>query len=250
MNQDKTTWESINRFLLNCGGYHESKKFCIQVIEKLYQLIPYNQARAIFINENGQIYDAYLSGIDKWWWNAYVDYYSKLESGFYHPVSKTMRASSLKSIGLRDWSCCLKDEFLSDYIRPQGIRYSLGFNVSDLNNNVKCIFVLDRTDMAIFTKKEIDILTILRGHLNNLHSNMFVSYQNKLESSDAINEAIKLTPREIEIAGMLCDGVKPIRISDKLCLSISTVYWHIANIHTKLNVTSRQELIVKLVKLA
>ena len=38
----------------------------------------------------------------------------------------------------------------------------------------------------------------------------------------------------------------PSRISAHLCLSRSTVYRHVANMHAKLGVSNRQELILKL----
>ena len=60
----------------------------------------------------------------------------------------------------------------------------------------------------------------------------------------ALNGA--LTTREAEIAAFLVKGVTPPNISRELCISITTVNKHIANMHAKLNVSTRQELIVKL----
>lgn len=54
----------------------------------------------------------------------------------------------------------------------------------------------------------------------------------------------QLTPREREICRLLTQGASPAAIAGKLCVSRPTVYKHIANIHEKLHVTNRQELLL------
>jgi len=82
----------------------------------------------------------------------------------------------------------------------------------------------------------------IRPHLDNLYQNFYVM----IPGENNIKKDIPLTSRESEIAGLLKQGVTPARISEKLCISITTVKKHIANMHSKLNVSNRQELLVKL----
>jgi two-component system response regulator NreC len=52
-----------------------------------------------------------------------------------------------------------------------------------------------------------------------------------------------LTPREIEVLGLLALGYMNPEIADKLVLSVRTVETHRANIHRKTRITTRAELI-------
>ena len=50
---------------------------------------------------------------------------------------------------------------------------------------------------------------------------------------------VGLTPREVEILGMLCHGMAPAEISASLFLSRTTVHHHVEHIYTKLGATNR-----------
>ena len=90
-------------------------------------------------------------------------------------------------------------------------------------------------------------MELLHSHLDNLYQNMYI--YNSSSNTNALSTLDEsLSNREQEISGLLCVGLSPAEISDKLCICVSTIYRHIANIHLKLNVSSRQELILKLIK--
>ena len=48
-----------------------------------------------------------------------------------------------------------------------------------------------------------------------------------------------LTPRELEVLGLIADGLGDRAIAERLTLSEHTVHRHVANIHTKLRCSSR-----------
>ena len=54
------------------------------------------------------------------------------------------------------------------------------------------------------------------------------------------------TPREQEIAGLLCQGMTAQNISTALFISIATTYKHITHLFKKAGVNSQQELVAKL----
>ncbi|MBQ8063256.1 MAG: DNA-binding response regulator, partial [Clostridia bacterium] len=54
------------------------------------------------------------------------------------------------------------------------------------------------------------------------------------------------TDREVEIVDLICQGISPANISKILHIATSTTYKHIAHIYEKFHVSSRQELLVKL----
>ena len=54
-----------------------------------------------------------------------------------------------------------------------------------------------------------------------------------------------LTPREQEVIGLLCDGLKYKEAGRKLCISIETVRKHVDSIYKKLNVKNKAEAVMK-----
>ena len=90
-------------------------------------------------------------------------------------------------------------------------------------------------------------MKIVYLHLENLFRNLHIMpVQNNEKQIEKLHGL--LSRREREISQLLCGGLSPAQISQKLFISISTIYRHIANIHLKMNVSSRQELIIKLIQ--
>ena len=82
--------------------------------------------------------------------------------------------------------------------------------------------------------------------MHNLYKNSAPSSKQPANLNASVNKKA-LTNREIEIANLIKKGVTPVNISQQLFLSLPTVYKHIANIHQKLDVSNRQELLLKLI---
>jgi Response regulator containing a CheY-like receiver domain and an HTH DNA-binding domain len=241
----KLPWEKMHEFLLVSGSARDPKNLCIEIVKNIYQFVPYDQARIYFLNDNGKIYSEVLFGVEKRWSKAYLEYFSLFENGRYGAANNLdMRYKYDGSI--REWDTYELDEFIVDYIKPQGLRYSTGFSLYDADYSRKCVFALDRTKANKYTAEEIDIMSVLQPQLDNLHQNLFVLPPSSEAYQSQIDEEMPLTRREAEVTRLLCDGVTPANIGKKLSLSVSTVYRHIANIHNKLQVSSRQELIVKM----
>ena len=132
---------------------------------------------------------------------------------------------------------------MTEYIRPQRLHYSAGFAFHDADGLTKSVYVLDRTGPSEYTQKEIDIMGAVQPHLDNLHRNSMLLSSTGISNGEARKV---LTAREAQIAGLLCRGMTPVKIGRALSLSLPTVYRHIANIHAKLNVSNRQELLLRL----
>jgi len=136
-----------------------------------------------------------------------------------------------------------KNEFFAGYIEPQGIQYTLGLVLFDLSNSLRAAIFLDRTIRVPFSRDEKTALSYILPHLKNLYKNFyFNSYADIIRDTDCF----ALTAREVEITVLLCKGAGPSSIGRKLCISTTTVYKHIANIYGKMNVSSCQELLVKM----
>ena len=63
--------------------------------------------------------------------------------------------------------------------------------------------------------------------------------------SKAKKSSTKLTPKETEIVQYLVDGQSYLRIAELLGNSVETIRHHIKHIYTKLQVSSKAELISK-----
>lgn len=242
-------WEKIHNFLLASGGVRNPRELCIEVVKTIYALVPYDQARIYFVNGNGEICDEVLFGVDKRWSKAYLEYFSKVENGRYNLARGLERYSPFEGIS-HNWSLSERSEFINDYIKPQGLQYSLGFVLYDADNLTKCVCTFDRTKPSGYTPDEIATLGVVHSHLENLYKNLFVLSLTSRDYQKQIGSEASLTARESEITALLCDGITPANISKKLSLSLSTVYRHIANIHGKLQVSNRQELLLKLLNTA
>jgi DNA-binding CsgD family transcriptional regulator len=251
-NPSKIPWMKINDFLLDIGNIRDPKEFCVQVLDKIYPLIPFDQARIYFLNESGKICDEVLYGVEKRWSDVYREYYSILENCRYS--ISTIIENGFYSIpnlmaSVYNWGNYECDEFITDYIKPQGLNHSIGFGFHNANSFIKCAYTLDRTSKTGYTHEEIDLLNVIQPHLDNLHMNLFVlALKNNtfIKKTEVQNP---LTKRESELAELLCNGMTPTRISKQLFISLPTVYRHIANIHEKLNVSNRQELLLKLMSI-
>ena len=124
-------WVKIHNFLLASGSARDPKDLCVEIVKKIQTLVPYDQARIYFIDDNGKICDEFLVGVDKRWSKLYREYFSTLANNRYN-IGKTIRNTKPfdGKNNVHDWGA-ERGEFISDYINPQGLRYSIGFGLLD-----------------------------------------------------------------------------------------------------------------------
>ena len=184
--------------------------------------------------------------IEKHWSTMYLEYYSKTENGIYS-LGKALRENPTKpTIVIRAWEKEPSTEFLRNYIRSRGLKYSLGFALYDINGIPRTIFALDKTKDENFTDDEFMVLSLVVPMLNNLHKNFFCQQTSRKDMDQISWETINLTAREIEIVNLLCQGVSPAIISASLYISQATTNKHISHIYEKMHVSTLQELLVRL----
>ena len=238
--------QKINNFILSCGNYHEPKAFSIEVLSALKNLCKFDQAVSFLLDGNSKVYDQHLVNIDKKWSTMYLEYFSKSEEGYYSLDRDFREDPSKPTIIIKSWAEESSNDFVPNYIRLRGIKYSLGFALFDINGIPRTIFALDKVKEENFTEEEITFLSIAIPHLNNLHKNFFYQKTSRRYIDKISWTTSSLTDREIEIIHLLCQGVSPTIISKSLYISNSTTNKHISNIYDKMNVSSIQELLVRL----
>ena len=91
------------------------------------------------------------------------------------------------------------------------------------------------------------IFTIIEVHEGRYVKNFsrVIQQADQTPFFDAFREKYRLSRREAQILKMISDGMLNKDIAEKLCLSIQTIETHRKNIHQKLQVTSRIDLIKK-----
>lgn len=136
--------------------------------------------------------------------------------------------------------------FYDEYVRPQNIKHSFGLGLRNDPYSLKYMLSLDRVSDMPYSSEEIQIMGVIRPHLDNMFQNLYVTLAQG--SVGTFYGETPLTQREREITELLVEGVTPRNISVKLCISYTTVKKHMDNIYKKLHVNTRQELLLKLIK--
>ncbi len=241
--------DAIESFLLKCGSVHNMQNFCGTIAEELHSLIPYDEARVIFLNESGKIEGCVLYGVKKKIWDTFMEYYAENEISSTYLLDRPLHITTAERVTLCDWTDRRRQNynrrFYEEYVRPLHLYYCLGFGLADMENCIRCIISLDRKSNVPYTDEELTTLKRVRPHLENLFINMLLSPAKEFSPQAFLMEQNKLTNREKEIAILLCKGVRPNQIAERLCISVTTVYKHIDNLYKKMGITCRQELFAK-----
>lgn len=248
INVAEAKWSELYDFINICGHSHNPRSFAMDVLDNIQTLCPYDQAVVFFLDGNRKACGHELKGIDEKVIKTYLEYYSEIENRQFSLFIDDRENPNQPTINVRDWTSEPSIEFIPNYINPRGLKYSCGFALYDLNGNPRTIFSLDRQTHNQFLNRELYNLQLAVTMLNNLHKNFYYQGFSLSAIKQSAWEAAKLTAREIEIVDLMSQGVSPGNISKILYISQSTTYKHIAHIYEKMEVSSQQELLVKLLR--
>ena len=241
-------WERLSDFILDCGSVHEPYRFCVNVLDKVRTLVPYDQALLLMLDGNRKIARKHFVGFSERWSQMYLNYYSKSLSNDFSLSQDVFEIEGSGHVSLIDWHerDWVKDDFMRNYIRPRRLSQSLSFTLFDLKGSPATIFCLDKLVDGTFSELDIETVKLITAHLGNLYKNLFVRPTGQVRMWDGIAGINELTTREREVLDLLCQGIKPVYIARELRISLGTANKHIAHIYRKLGVDSKQELLVKL----
>lgn len=248
VSEQPVSYKRVYDFLLACGQARSPKNLAVEIISNMRTLCAFDEALVYFMDGNGKVCNQYLVNIDESWSAMYLEYYAHTEQQRYSCLSDVRENTNKFLVNIREWERESSSEFVPNFIRPRRLKYSIGFSLFDINGVQRIIIALDRTRDEIFSKEEYLNLTAAVPQLNNLHKNFFYQQNSQSALKQIAWEETKLTPREIEVANMLCQGVTPANISRTLYISVPTTYKHISHIYEKMHVSSRQELLVRLLR--
>ncbi len=242
------SWEKCSDFVLACGSVHEPYRFCVTVLERIRDIVPYDQALFLMLDGNRKIARKHFVGFSEHWSQMYLNYYSKSMRDDFGLTKDVFEIEGAGYVDLIDWHELdwIRDDFMVNYIRPRKLSQSLSFVLFDLKGAPATIFCLDRLGDGQFTAQEMETVRLITAHLGNLYKNLFVRPVEQVRMWDGIAGVDELTQREREVLDLLCQGIKPVYIARELRISLGTANKHIAHIYKKLGVNSKQELLVKL----
>lgn len=143
-----------------------------------------------------------------------------------------------------------KDSVLyREWLQPMGLSYGCGMIIAYGKVVYGTVTLARGLDERDFSDKEMERLRILGRHLCrkfNLLCPNGVVFRKSEKEHEALRQAFDLTGRENEICNLIYNGRTPAAIADLLCISVSTVNRHIANIYSKLQINTRYELLEKM----
>lgn len=237
----------IYRLLTICGKEKNPYNLASTLAVELERIIPYDQARVIFINQSGKITSSMLYGVKQKNWNLFLDYYETESYGSNYSLKSPVRLSSNECVSLCDWTQAKRQSafevFARSYVKPLKLKYCLGIGLTDDEDCLRCILSLDRTRDVPYELEDIELVKTLHPLFNSLFVNLFVLPPTESSQKDFLLERFDLTTREREIADLIVNGIATPDISKRLCISINTTYKHIANMYKKMNVSNKAEFI-------
>lgn len=126
--------------------------------------------------------------------------------------------------------------------KPKNIRYSILVGIGYKGSDLGSINLYRTEERHDFSDKDLEIVNILKAHLNIRLWRDSQAYRIKPEQS-SLKATYGLTDRETEIIELWSRGLTDNEISDRLCISKNTLKKHISNVFSKLEINSRVELL-------
>ena len=244
----EVNWPVLYEVVSACGKSHNPRSFCIDILENIGRVCPFDQALLYMIDANHKLFGHYLKNVDEKFNQSYLEYYASEENPHYNIFQDLREHPSMPTINVHDWEREESSEFVINHVRAKGLKYSVGFALFDLNANIRTVVSLDRLHREAFTNRELYNLQMAVNMLNDFHKNFFYQGDSLKDIKQETWRKANLTAREIEVVDLLAQGVSPANISNILYVSLSTTYKHIAHIYSKLGVSTQQELLVKLLR--
>ena len=136
-------WKDIYDFIAACGKAQSPRSLAVEALNHLAPLCPYDQALAYFFDGNGKVCGQHLINISESWSSAYLGYYAQAGSQRYSCYADQGDERFAIAPNVIDWDSAPADEFILNYIRPRGLKYSCGFALFDMNGRYRTMIALD-----------------------------------------------------------------------------------------------------------
>lgn len=160
---------------------------------------------------------------------------------FNYPKSTSFRDSDMISEEERE-----NTEFYNKWLKKNNIKYSRGIVVKTPKGNVVSSTIYRSKFNGPFTEREMMVFDMFLGHIEDIAAKFLDSpAKQRNQTAEYVNDKRynKLSNREKEIFPYIVERYSNEEISNRFCISVSTVKKHIHSIFKKFDVASRQELV-------
>lgn len=259
MSEIAVPWRCIHEFLVSVGSCRDCGTWCRHLVEELSNLLPFDFAYAVLFDAHGRVALCETSHVPERSKLAYFSYYMTVDP------CRLCTPAAARTMHT-DWGDHRETEFYRDYGRHEGVRFSAGMQLHRRCGRLAGVVFLVRTAPPDFTTGEQTVLEVLQPHLENLLALLLAADQlprplaplpeaavragaAAAKQSGAASLSSRLSPRERNIASLICRGYSTKEISSMLVVRPATVYRHVANVFSKTGVRSRGELVSALLDL-
>jgi DNA-binding CsgD family transcriptional regulator len=239
----KRDWSLMDEFLLSLSSERTIVGFSAKILERITSLVSFEGSGCLIETRDGVPTIQGSIQSDSKWTRDFNEYYGRI-------ATPPDTAKSTFSASLRDLKKINYREYISDFLDPQRIGSSAGLVLFDAPCEKSFVVVCNRLrSEKRFSERELAVLGIAERHVRNTYGMLrMIDDLSRLPilSVELGKFARLLSERECEVLKLLIGRLRPAEIAAELRISPLTVKKHIGNIYVKLDVTSRRQLLKKL----
>ena len=147
-----------------------------------------------------------------------------------------------------------KTEFYNDFLSKDGLHFGVNYYAYASGSNVGDLRIWRSKGKEDFSSRDIELLNAIGPAFTNAIKNAFCENADPLNSKAMLLNSLEnvsrqygLTVREREIAMSVVLGKPDKKIAEELFIEFTTVRTHLKNIFQKLGISSRSELVSRIV---
>lgn len=240
-------WMLINELSFKIHTIDDQVEMRKTLLERLHQVIPFDMASFYLLSDwdnNFKYYDPVYLYFDDIPLKVYKERGEEIDFTkwiFYNRKNFAYRESDLMSADR------LKDtDIYKQCYQPLQIQYVARMFLVYQSSLSGLITLYRKTPSEDFSDKDLYILNQLQDHLafRLLNENNGFSFHSRLEDKHKkIISQYGLTDREMEVYLLTVRGLDNIAIAEKMCISTNTLKKHYSSIYSKMNISSRVQLL-------
>ena len=239
-------WNIISEAIYTMNAESNLDKLRGDILAALDSLIPHT--RSFFDlgqRQNNQVdfFDPLPRNMEKKYLDLYYDEYQYIDTMFWffsQSRTEVYRESDFVSTAMQEASA-----FYSGWLAPQDIHYSMGSMVVYNGVLYGSVNLWRSKSQGDFTDEEVQIMTVINRHLSLRFGMWFPKGFHRRGTGshlEALARLYHLTPREIEIAELIYEGLSIREIAEQLFVTENTVKKHSTHIFKKMKIDSRVRL--------
>lgn len=135
--------------------------------------------------------------------------------------------------------------YYQDFLKPMDYRYVVDMFFRASDKIIAVITMLRSEDQGQFTESELAVLRNLQPFLEYTLNNVYLP--ERITERKTIEEKYQLTARELDVLELVLSGASNKVIARELMLGLPTIKTHLQHMYRKTGVTTRTELLTRVV---